>query len=180
MNDLDINFDEYLILDRMLFTSKSKRYSEGVTALAKHLGYERATIYKYLRSLTSKGLVEHSGFAEPYLLDYKVHESFDKKEGRYIKIYHALRKELNISVKSFVLLYLVYSLSRNVKSKTALAGVKMYCSTAQISESYYNNIKQNFLNRGLLADSGSHHLKLHSHVFDWFNITEQLQVKKSV
>lgn len=173
ITELKTDFDEYLILERMLHRSKSNTYSEGITALSKYLGFERATIYKMLKNLMQKGYIEHYQFAKDYILSHRIKEAFDEKSGNHLKIYHAYRSKYKLSVKQFGMLYLIYSLSKRRANRIAFAGVSYYSSTLQISQSYYNHIKSDFLARGFLVDSGSHLLRLSNETFDWFKGQEK-------
>ncbi|WP_159800376.1 hypothetical protein [Flavobacterium sp. MK4S-17] len=175
MIELEIDFDEYLVLERMLHRSKSNSYSEGISALSKYLGFKWPTIKRKIENLMMKGYIQHFDKGEPYLIKHNVKDVFEGKTGNYLKIYHAHRSKYKLSVKHYGMLYLIYSLSKRKKNRVAIAGMNLYISVLGISDSHYNHTKSDFLARGFLVDSRSHFLKLSDEFFEWFASQENME-----
>ena len=174
--DLQIDFTEYFVLQTMVHFSKRKDYKVDVTEIGNHLKLSRNTIYKYLKILILK---EHISRFEPksktYHLKYDVKERFENGGKLYVKIYHKHRKELNIAIKKYALLYLIYSLSKNLKNKCATAGQEHYCKYINISESHFDTVKGQLIEANLLEPQTSTLLKLNENLFNWFENNKSVQ-----
>ena len=176
MKDLQIDFREYVVLQTMLHFSKRNEYNKGILKLSNHLKISRNTVYKALNKLFLKG---HISSFEPNSktinLNSDVRERFEVKGKIYVKIYHNHRKALKLSLKQYVLLYMVYSLSKNRKSRIAIAGRKKYCEYINFSESHFATSKSHFVKAKLLEPLETHFLKLNEDIFNWFENNKSVQ-----
>ena len=176
MKDLHIDYTEYLVLQTMVHFSSKNVYYKGITKISNHLKLSRNTIYKSLKILLLK---EHIARFEPksntYYLKYDIKERFENGGRLYVKIYHKHRKILNIAIKKYALLYMIYSLSKNLKNRCANAGIKNYCNYINISESHFDTVKGQLIKANLLEPQTSTLLKLNETLFNWFENNKSVQ-----
>lgn len=166
--DLQIDFTEYLVLQAMLNFSNKNVYSKGVSKLSTYLKISRNTTYKCLNTLFQKGHITNDDLnSKIYYLKYDIRERFESSDNLYVKIYHEHRKELKLSIKQYVFLYMIYSLSKKV-GKSAIAGKKMYCKNINFSESHFATSKSLLIKYKLLEPQGNLSLKLSEEIFEWF------------
>ncbi len=176
MKDLHIDYTEYLILQTMIHFCKRNDYKLNVTEIGNHLKLSRNTIYKYLKILILKEhIVRFEPKSDTYHLKYDVKERFENGGKLYVKIYHKHRKELNIAIKKYALLYMIYSLSKNLKNRCATAGIKNYCNYINISESHFDTVKGQLIEANLLEPQTSTLLKLNENLFNWFENNKSVQ-----
>lgn len=169
LKDLQIDFTEYIVLQTMLHFSNRSAYNKGITKLSSHLNISRNTVYKTLKSLVLKNhIIEVSPKRDIYFLNYDIREKFEIKGLKFVKIYHKNRKHLGISIAQYVLLYMIYSLSKNRKSKIAMVNKTYYQEHTGFSDRYYYNTKNEFIKKNLLDSQENAFLKLNSSVFNWF------------
>ena len=176
MKDLHIDYTEYLVLQTMVHFSSKNEYYKGITKISNHLKLSRNTIYKSLKILLLK---EHIARFEPksntYYLKYDIKERFENGGRLYVKIYHKHRKVLNIAIKKYALLYMIYSLSKNLKNRCANAGIKNYCNYINISESHFDTVKGQLIKANLLEQQTTTFLKLNENLFNWFENNKSVQ-----
>ena len=176
MKDLHISYMEYIVLQTMLHFSSKNEYKKGISKISNHLKLSRNTIYKYLKILMLK---EHIARFEPksdtYYLKYDIKERFENGGKLYVKIYHNHRKELKIAIKKYALLYMIYSLSKNLKNRCANAGIKNYCNYINISESHFETVKGQLIKVNLLEQQTTTFLKLNENLFNWFENNKSVQ-----
>lgn len=176
MKDLHIDYTEYLVLQTMVHFSSKNEYNKGITKISNHLKLSRTTTYKYLKILMLK---EHIARFEPksdtYYLKYDIRERFENGGKLYVKIYHKHRKELNIAIKKYVLLYMIYSHSKNLINRCATAGQEHYCRYINISESHFDTVKGQLIKVNLLEPQTSTFLKLKENLFNWFENNKSVQ-----
>ncbi|OWP85002.1 hypothetical protein BWK59_02550 [Flavobacterium davisii] len=176
MKDLHITYMEYIVLQTMLHFSSRNEYKKGVSKISNYLKLSRNTIYKYLKKLILK---EHIARFEPksntYYLKYDIRERFENRGNLYVKIYHKHRKELNIAIKKYALLYMIYSLSKNLKNRCATAGQEHYCKYINISESHFDTVKSQLTKANLLEQQTTTLLKLNENLFNWFDNNKSVQ-----
>ncbi len=174
--DLQLSFREYIVLQTMLHFSSKNEYKKGITKISNHLKLSRNTIYKSLKILLLK---EHIARFEPksdtYYLKYDVKERFENGGRLYVKIYHNHRKKLNIAIKKYALLFMIYSLSKNLKNRCATAGKEHYCKYINISESHFDTVKGQLTKKNLLEPQTTTLLKLNENLFNWFENNKSVQ-----
>jgi DNA-binding transcriptional regulator YhcF (GntR family) len=176
MKDLQIDFREYIVLQTILHFSKKNQYNKGILKLSNHLKVSRNTVYKALNELLKKGhIFSFEPNSKTINLKHDVRERFEMKGKIYVKIYHNHRKELKLSLRQYVLLYMVYSLSKNRKSRIAIAGTKKYCEYINFSESHFATSKSKLIKAKLLEPLKTHFLKLNVDIFNWFENNKSVQ-----
>jgi predicted transcriptional regulator len=176
MKNMKIDFTEYIVLQTMLHFSKRNEYKKGIPKLSVYLKISRNTIYDAIDKLFLKGHISRGETnSKTYYLNYDVKEQFEDKGNLYVKIYHSHRKALKLSLRQYVLLYMVYSLSKKRKSRIAIAGRNNYCEYINFSESHFATSKSKLIKAKLLEPLETHFLKLNKDVFSWFENNKSVQ-----
>lgn len=174
MRDLNVTIEEYLVLEQMLFRSKHNTCKIKISSLADYLCFTRASTYKYIKGLIQKRHVEkevHS--SRVFYIHHDVEDRFKPHDKKYIKIYHKKRKQLGLSPMQFSLLYMIYSLSKNLKNKYATASIDYYRSRLGISiRHYYSSLEK--CERNNLIIRKNLYLKLEGNLFEWFKSKEKV------
>lgn len=173
MRDLNITFEEYLVLEAMLYRSKKNIYKAPISHLAKHLCFSRASIYQYIKGLIQKDHIKKEvNSSKVFYLTHDIKDRFEshKYKANYIKIYHYKRKELGLSPSQFGFLYLIYSLSK--RNKYPFAGINYYIKHLGISERHYYTSLEKFENKKLIIRKKIR-FKLDRNIYEWFNAKER-------
>jgi hypothetical protein len=111
--DLNIEFEEYIVLDAMRYYSKHNDLTESISRLSKGIRMSRTTVYSCLKKLHFQGHIGFDKDNKQYYLDADINERFENsKNSEYIIIYHQYRKKHRLSISEYGILYLCYSLSR--------------------------------------------------------------------
>lgn len=169
MNDLQIGFTEYIVLQTMLHYSKRNLCNIEKSNLSRKLFIARNTLNKSLNKLVFKEHISKDEIgSKTYYLNPDIRERFECKKGNYVRIYHKHRKELQLSIKQYVFLYLIYTHSKKHKSRIAIAGKSQYCKYINFSESHFATTKSKLMKMSLLEYQETSFLKLNEDVFNWF------------
>jgi hypothetical protein len=176
MKDLQIGFTEYAVLQTMFHFSKRNVCNIEKSNLSRKLFIARNTLNKYLEKLIFK---EHISKVETdsktYYLKYDVKERFENGGKIYVKIYHKHRKELKISIKHYIFLYMIYALSKNKVSRISLASKEYYSEYINTSISNFGTIKCELTKKGFLERQETGFLKLNENIFNWFENNKSVQ-----
>lgn len=147
MNDLQIGYKEYIILDLMIKQSENNIYNKGVSYLANWLGISRTTFYKekYLEVLTKKRhITKDENSKKGYLLNYDLKERLEQENGKFTTIYKSFKSLGVQSINQYIFYYSVFTHSR--KQEYASASKKYYAEIIGIKpNTIFTYIKDDFV-----------------------------------
>lgn len=174
---LNLSFEEYIILDYLVFLNMRKYEIFTYKMAIDRFGYSKNSVKKYIQSLIAKDYIlrrEDSKKKELFKVDYEVMEEMQEKQEIFIIIYHEKKKEHNLIDMQFAFLSMVYSLSKNKKNKVALMGKKRYMENLSIGsdENYYETIAK-LRKKRLLVKKGVSQFSLNDDLFKWFQGQEK-------
>lgn len=162
----ELSYEEYLIIDTMVFYSRKNVFNYGIKFLMEYLQLSRNTITSYLDRLTQSGYIEREN--KSYRIHLSLLEDFQDKSGEnFVRIYHAHRHELGISILEYALLSYFYSQSR--RSGICHAHFSFTHKKIGISERMYYFTKRKFKNKGIIEPLGGYRVKLSKTIRDWFD-----------
>jgi len=167
-NDLGVDFNEYMVLDVMVRNSRNNTYTKGVSYLSKYLSVERKTIYRIIKKLIIKELLEKEEDTKFYLIHYDVADQMKITTGNYIVIYENWQELGTESINRYVFLYLVYSLSRRRRNGTAFSGKNFYYYNSNLKKDNFNKTIRVLQDKELIIKIRMNEYKLTNHVFRWF------------
>lgn len=173
MDDLLIDFEEYMILDFMLFRSVKNKYTKGKSILSNVLCLSRGTIDDRFKKLIEKEHVIKDEFSNSYYLNNDIKERMEINKGNYVVDFHHKRKELGLKkVRHFIFLHLVYSLSKT--KGYAYMGKQNYMKHLRFSTNKdegrgFKYLVKNAESKGFIETKKyTTFYKLNSELFDWF------------
>lgn len=154
---LGIDWEAYMILERLLKFSKRNQGTLNISQLVQYFNLSRNTIKKYLDCLINQGYIEvHNSH---YEIDYRIKEFFEEfweqPNVKYCKIFHEHRDDNGLSIKGYALLYVFYSLSLN-KNGRAHWYSQSYINLLQISERAFFHIKKLLMDKKLIEERSGH------------------------
>jgi len=167
--NLNIDFEEYMILDYMVHFSTKNTFNKTIVNLSNRLNLSRGTCYNRIKKLSSKGHITKDNTTEKYYLHYDIEGEMKNisDDDKFIIIYHQW-KELNVkSLNHYLFIYFVFSHSNN-EDKIATFGKKYICNYLGIKNRNFHSIIETLEDKDILRKAfGKNEYSLSDDVVSW-------------
>jgi hypothetical protein len=175
LNRLKVDLTEYCILAAMIYKSDENQFTENKSYLWKTLKIDRGTLNNRLGPLIKRGFIRYEG-KNRFSLDIDLMENFRPEnisqddEKTYAIIFHKHREELSFSFARYALMYMMYSISKDYKSREVFASHEFYKIRIGIKIDQLNKDKAALIKKGILTPVSKGRFHFES---EFYNMLEQ-------